>query len=154
MNPIPVELMIQTRFKADAPLVSDAVGGIYAYTELNRQGITHDSMEQVYDADGYAQPLIVIKARSPLPDSGISDDKEQITAQIQFIEFWMYQWEGYDVIDRLDNHIYRLLQGFAFPGFWPARWNYTTGPLIEEGSLKGASMRRVDYLLRRLRKPV
>jgi hypothetical protein len=154
MNPIPVEAMVKTRLTSDSTLVSVAVGGVYAYTELNRIGITHETMDQVYDADGYAQPLIVIKARSPLPDSGISDDFEQITAQIQFMEFWMYQWEGYDIIDNLDNHIYRLLQGYIFPGFWPCRWNYTTGPLIEEGSLRGSSLRRVDYLFRKMRKPV
>lgn len=148
-----MEMMITTYLKSDAPLVADTPGGIYAYTSLGRVGITQEEMPEAYDSDGYVLPLLVVKARAPVPLVGMGDEIEKRTAQLQFIECWMYQWVGYDRIEVIDNHLYRLLQYHKFNGSTPFAWNYSTGPIQDVGSLNGASLVMKDFMIRSVKIP-
>lgn len=149
-----MEKTITTILKDDEALVADTPGGIYAYTELGRVGITRETMPQAYDDDGYVLPLLVIKARAPVPTSGMSDEVEQRTAILQYIECWMYQWVGYDRIEIIDNHLYRIMQYRKIQGFTNFAWNFSTGPQQDNGSLNGASVMMKDFMIRSVKKPM
>jgi hypothetical protein len=148
MNPVTVEGTVATYLKTDTPLVAEADGGIFTYTTLGRQGITRDSYPSSYNGSGYVKSIIVVKARAPIPITDIYDEVAKVVAQNQMIEFWMYQWVGYDSIERMGNHIHRLMQNHKFASYYPVTWDYSTGPLIDGGSLNGASLVRRDYLFR------
>ena len=152
--PVAIEDEILLYLSFDSPLGLLAEGGIYAYSALSRTGITRDNNAEAFDAAGYLLPIIVLKARSPLPNTRIFDEAEKITAQTQVMEFWVYQWTGYNIIEQMIKNIHRLMQGHRFYECWPSQWVYTTGYLRDEGALKGASCIRTDYLLRRIRKAV
>ena len=151
MTPIAIEGMILSYLQSDAPLMSDAAGGLYAYTALSRLGITRDTLPAAFSSGSYLLPIVVIKARAPIPMIDIFDEKDKIVGRSRVVEFWMYQWVGYDKIEIMDNHIHRLLQGHKFSSYWPVEWDLTTGPMIDDGSLKGASMVRSDYYFRSVR---
>jgi hypothetical protein len=151
MNPVAIEAMILPYIQSDISLVAEASGGIYAFTALTRSGINRETTPSAFNGTGYLLPLVVLRARAPVPDSRIFDEQDKTIGQNQTVEFWMYQWVGYDIIEIMGNCIHRLLQGHSFPGYWPAEWTYVTGPLIDEGSLKGASMVHRDYLFRNIK---
>jgi len=152
--PMTMEMTITTYLKSDPSLLAATPGGIYEYTALGRIGITREEMPEAYDTDGYVMPLLVVKARAPVPTNGMSDELEKRTAQLQFIEVWMYQWVGYDKIEIIDRNVYRLLQFHRFPGFTPFAWNYSTGPQQDNGALNGASVIMKDYMTRAVVVPV
>jgi hypothetical protein len=145
-----MEAMNLTYLQNDVPLTAQASGGIFAYTALGRQGIMRDTHPSSYDATGYVKPLIVLKARAPVALPDIFDEKEKIVSQSQVVEFWMYQWVGYDIIEIMGNHLHRLLQGHKFDGYYPVMWDMVTGPMIDGGSLKGASVVRRDYYFKNI----
>jgi hypothetical protein len=76
-----------------------------------------------------------------------------VVGQSRVVEFWMYQWVGYDIIEVMDNYIFTIMQSYKFLNYYPTQWMYTTGLLVDPGSLNGASMMRSDYLTRKLRRP-
>jgi hypothetical protein len=148
------EGMLVSYLAADSSLLAVALGGIYAYTSLGRMGINRDTTPDAYDEDGYLLPIVVVKTRSPLPNRDLYDEREKIVGMSQSVEFWIYQMVGYDQIELITNHIHRLLQGHSFVGYWPMNWIYTTGSLVDAGSLNGASLVRVDFQMRRIRSAI
>jgi hypothetical protein len=150
---IAIEAMFVTRLQEDIALEAVALGGIYAYTSLGHQGIHRDATPEAYDVDGYLLPIIICKARSPIPSPAIYDPIERVVGQSRVVEFWMYQWVGYDIIEVMDNYIFTIMQSYKFLNYYPTQWMYTTGLLVDPGSLNGASMMRSDYLTRKLRRP-
>lgn len=150
---IAIEAMFVTHLQGDAALEAVALGGIYAYTSLGHQGIHRDATPEAYDVDGYLLPIIICKARSPIPNPAIFDPEERVVGQTRVVELWMYQWVGYDLIEVMDNYIFALLQNYKFPNYYSTNWMYTTGLLVDPGSLNGASMVRSDYITRKLRRP-
>ena len=149
--PITIEGMFLNYLQGDAALVAIATGGIYAFSSLGHQGIHRDSTPAAYDVDGYLLPILIIKARSPIPNPAIMDPEERVIGLTRVVEFWMYQWVGYDLIEVMDNFLFTLLQNHKFPDYYPINWMYTTGLLTDPGSLNGASMMRSDYITRKLR---
>lgn len=135
------------RLTGDPALMSILTGGVYAYTAIRRLGLTLASTPAAFDADGFLLPCAVVKERGPVVDPTIDDISGQITARRQMFEIWVYEDTDYSAIEAAIVRIFQLLQGHRFPSAWPAAWTFTTAPLIDEGSLAGASVKRVDYLI-------
>lgn len=151
---VPFEAMFVMHLQADPALEAVALGGIYAYSSLGHQGIHREATPDAYDEEGYLLPIIICKARSPIPNSAIFDEEERMVAQSRVMECWMYQWVGYDIIDVMDTYIFRLLQNYKFTDYTGAQWLYTTGFLVDPGPLNGASLVRSDYLTRKVRRAI
>ena len=154
MTPIALENLIVTYLKTDTTLTADAPGGIYCYTELGLVGITREEMPACFDSDGLVLPLVVVKARAPTNINTIASEKERITGFVQFVECWMYQYVGYDLIEIIDNDLHRILHEYKFDGYTAIKWNYCTGPTVDNGALNGASAFMRDFIIRGVKKPV
>lgn len=142
------------RLVGDPPLAALLSGGIYAFSEIRRLGITRATVPAAFDAEGFVLPLAVVKSRVPVPIGGLTDLEEQVGARRTVMEIWVYEDQEYTTIDLSLTHIYRVLQGHKLAGAWPLAWAFQTVPLVDNGSLKGASVKRVDYSLTDLIKVV
>ena len=150
----PIEEMYTAYLESFPALMALATGGIYPYTSLGLQGISRETTPEAFDADGYLQPTIVVKTRAPLPDNRISDVREKLLAQVQVLELWVYEEDGYVNINLILEFCFNALHGHIFPGFVPIVWLYTSPSLKDDAALKGSSFIRVDFNTRKLRKVV
>ena len=141
------ETEIVARLKGDPALMAILTGDIYAYTEIRRQGLSPKGTPDAFDEDGFLQPCCVVKGRGPVPDPNIYDLHQQMVGRRQVLEMWLYEDTGYDAIDAAAERIYALLQGHPFAKAYPTSWAYTTGPLTDDSAVKGASLKRLDYLI-------
>lgn len=148
---VPVEEMFTAYLESDATLMALAEGGIYPYTSLPNPGISRDTTPEAFDSDGYLLPIIVVKARAPIPDSRVADIREKIVGVNQATEFWLYEADSYATIDLMLTRIFNILHGYKFGGFWPTQWIYTTGPLMDDSGLSGSRMVRTDFMSKRMR---
>lgn len=148
------ETEIVAYLKGDTALMAILLGGVYAYTEIRRLGLSRKGTPAAFDADDFLLPCCVVKGRGPVFDPNIYDLKQQVVARRQYMEMWVYEDTEYTAIDAAAERIYQLLQGHPFSSAWPASWSYTTQPLIDDGSVKGASLKRMDYLIVDLAKGV
>ena len=137
--------------QADPATTAILIGGIYASSALTRLGVHREVTPAAFNASGQLQPLAIVKARAPIPDSTIFDEQERVVAQSQVLEVWCYQFVGYDQIVSAQRAIFSRVQGHAFSGTYKAQWAYTTPPQLDQGSLLGASCERMDWRIRRLR---
>ena len=136
--------------QADTALTAILTGGIYANSELGREGITQDSCPDCFDSNGYLLPCAIVKQRGDIPDTRIADEAGRIIAQSLMVEVWLYEDVGYTAIDAAKARLFSILHGHKFNSAWPADWAFTTPPMRDEGSLNGAAMQRVDYQIRSL----
>jgi len=149
---VAIEELFVSYLESDAALMALVAGGIYPFTSLSNEGITRDSTPAAYDSDGYLLPIIVLKARAPIPDTRVADIKERTVGVNQAIECWIYQDMAYDIIDKILVKLFDLLHGHKFPNFWPTQWIYTTGPLMDDAGLSGSRMVRTDFMSKHLRR--
>jgi hypothetical protein len=147
-----IEEMLTAYLESDATLMALATGGVYPYTSLSNEGITRDATPEAYDGDGYIQPIIIVKARAPIPDTRIADIKDKVVGVSQAMEFWVYQDMAYDIIEQIVNRIFFLLHGHTFQDFWPMQWIYTTGSLMDDAGLSGSRMVRTDFMAKKIRR--
>jgi len=144
------ETEVATYLQADTALTAILTGGIYANSELGREGITQDSTANAFDANGYLLPCAIVKQRGDIPDTRIADEGSKIIAQSLMVEVWLYEDVSYTAIDAARARLFTIMHGHKFSGAWPAEWAFTTPPMRDEGSLNGASMQRVDFQIRSL----
>jgi hypothetical protein len=85
----------------DTALSSTLTGGIFDATELGRNGL---QIEQVQDAQGRIKPCAVIRwrANNPFPP-------EPIPAERQFVEVYLYEDTGYTNIEAAIKRMKTLL---------------------------------------------
>ena len=86
-----VEETFTVYLESDSALMALATGGVYPYTSLPNEGISRDSTPAAYDGDGYLLPLIIVKARAPIPDTRVADIKENYV--------FVYEGDQYRCID-------------------------------------------------------
>jgi hypothetical protein len=144
------EAEVATYLQADDPLNAILTGGIYANSELGREGITQDSCPDCYDPNGYLLPCAIVKARGDIPDTRIADEGGKVVAQSLMVEIWLYEDVSFAAIDAARARLFTIMHGHKFSGAWPAEWAFTTPPMRDEGSLSGSSMQRVDFQIRSL----
>jgi len=147
-----VEELFVAYLESDTSLMALAIGGIYPYTSLPNEGVNRGSTPAAYDSDGYLLPIIIVKARAPIPDTRVADIKEKVVGVNQAIECWVYQEMAYDIIEAILNRLFMILHGYKFPEYWPTQWIYTTGPLMDDAGLSGSRMMRTDFMSKRIRK--
>lgn len=145
------EAEILERLVSDAALAAILTGGIYGYEATRRLGITRQSTPDAFDAEGFLLPCALVKMRGPVANSNLADLAEQVIASRQVAEIWLLEDQFYTAIEAADIEIFRLLHGYKLPHAWQMAWAFTTAPLTDEGSLKGASTKRCDYSFMQLK---
>jgi hypothetical protein len=65
-------------------------GGIYTFAETKRLGVNPKTTSDAFDSNGLMKPTLVIKDRSQVADSGVTDDLTQRMSYRQIVEFWVY----------------------------------------------------------------
>lgn len=142
------ETDFSTRIAANAPIMAILTGGVYVYGALPPEGITRETVPAAFDADGYLKPLAVVKMRMLVADGEVEDLLDQDASTRQVVELWLYQDRLYDKIDLALPLLKALFHGYKFTDSFPVEW--AGNPVTrgrDEGTLKGASMARQDWLV-------
>lgn len=142
------ETDFSTRIEANAPIVAILTGGVYVYGALPPEGITRETVTAAFDANGYLKPMVVVKMRPLVSDGAVDDLQEQEASTRQVVELWIYQDRLYDKIDSVLPLLKALFHGYKFTDSFPVEWDGT--PITrgrDEGTLRGASMARQDWLV-------
>ncbi len=142
-----IESNIQTLLEADGPIMALLTGGIYIKEEIGDTGITRTSAPGAFDADEWLLPSVFISERSRLPNFAIIDYEEKLMAQTVVVELFVYQRDGYDIIDSAIDLIFDLLFGTRLTGTLPMDWINLINRMTDEGPLAGASMARQDWVV-------
>lgn len=123
-------------------------GGVYVYEELPPEGITRETVPAAFDANGYLLPIAVVKARMLVADGEVEDLVDQDASTRQVLEIWLYQDRLYDKIDSVLPLLKALFHGHKFNDSFPVEW--AGNPVTrgrDEGTLKGSSLARQDWLV-------
>lgn len=141
----------KTRMAGSAPLMAVLTGGVYTREETGREGIVRGqaATDDAFDAvTGFLKPCALIKQRDLVPDGVLRDEETQIASAVQVIEVYLYQDTGYTSIDAALPLLVTLFMGHRFSDTFPVEWINLIDREQEEGALKGASLARVDFLVR------
>lgn len=136
---------IRDLLAADATIAADATGGVYAYGALTSQAFDRNDYPEAYDANGFALPRVVVKARTRHPEGSLNDEQAQYASTTQVIEVWVYDDAsiGYGTIETLTDRCYTLLQGQRIPGAFKMRW--INELRAQDPDLNNAPFIRSDY---------
>lgn len=140
----------KTLLAADGTLTGYATGGIYNLTELGRLGLNRKNAlaATAFDSNGNIKPCIVLKLRTSVAIEGLGDDANQIVAQREMIEVWLYEFAGYSSINLMRGRVFVDLQGKQLGGF-ACRWAFD-GPQTQDLDVD-ANVMRVDYAVHSLK---
>lgn len=139
------ETDFKTVMQADATLMSVLTGGVYTVDTIGRDGISRDTAPAAFDSDGYLKPCALVKQRGQVPDNQVVD--KSIASASQVVEIWLYQDSGYTAIDSAVSRIFLLFNWHQFSNSFPLEWAGTINRERDSGSLNGASLARIDWLV-------
>lgn len=135
--------VIRTTLEGNAGLTALLTGGIYDASELPREGLTPTNTAAAFDANGRLKPTAILRWRGAAPT-----ETEPIGEERRFVEIYVYQDQGYEVIDSAIALIKPLLhrQEFSADGlrFVSLRWAGDLGEMVAD-ELQSASMNRSRY---------
>lgn len=132
--------------EADVTLMAILTGGVYTSGELGPLGITRDTAEGAFDADGWLQPCALVKEAPTVSTSDVTDYEAQVQSARQRVEIWLYQDQGsYAALDSARARIYTLLQGYVFDDSFELSLAQEWTRQRDPGALSGASMARQDW---------
>ena len=136
------------------PLEQILTGGIYAYSGIGKQGLTHSNP---LTADAFAvvngqnklQPCVVVKQRGVANLLGRRDAPSKSRGTLTFIQFWLYDSSGFDTIELAVNRLKALLHeetnlniGYSFIDWeWPPR---------RAQEMDDAPLLQIDFALKRV----
>lgn len=137
-----------TRMLADVTLMAILTGGVFKSGTVGRLGITRDSAAGAFDAGGYLRPCALVRDRALVPDGVVRDAIVRAVSTAQVVEVWLYEDTGFTAIDAALARLLTLFEGYQFTTGFPAEWVNTINRVRDEGALLGASMARMDFLIR------
>jgi hypothetical protein len=140
----------KTRMTNDATLMAILTGGVYTKGEVGREGITRETAPSAFDDDGYLEPCALVVQRGLVPDGEVHDEEEQLASAGQVVEVYLYEDSGYGNIDSALDRLFTLFFGYQFTGTFPVELFNMLDRERDEGSLKGASLARQDWMVREI----
>lgn len=108
------------------------------------EGITRETTPAAFSG-GYLLPCVLIVQAGRIPTGDIEDYTDQSTSATQRVETWLYEDRGYTSIDAAAQRMYELLQGDPATDGFEIRLANDIDRQRDEGSLDGASLRRLDW---------
>lgn len=131
----------------DGAITALFTGGIRGYRAVwsTREGFTRALYASAFDASGFLKPMLIVKERGEIPRGDLYDEAERVESTNQILEIQMYEDAGYSSIEAGKPLIIARLQGHQFSRGYPARLVFETVPLQDNGTIKGASMQRLDF---------
>lgn len=139
-----------TRMEADGTLMAILTGGVYSKAEVGREGITRDTAEDAFDANGYLKPCALVRQRGLVPDGDVHDEIAQLSSAGQVVEIYLYEDSGYGNIDSALSRLFTLFFGYQFSDSFPVELFNVIDRERDEGALKGASLARQDWMVREI----
>lgn len=134
----------KTIMAADATLVAILTGGVYTSGVVGLEGITRDTVPAAFSG-GYLLPCALVRQRGNIPTGDVEDYNDQTTSASQIVEIWLYQDRNYTQIDLAAARLYVLFQGRVMNDSFEIRLANDLDRQRDEGSLDGASLRRLDW---------
>ena len=83
-----------------------------------------------------------------MPDNAIKDEETQVASSTQVIEVYLYEDRGYTNLDAAIRRLVALFLGYRFNDSFPVEWTGLIDREQEAGALDGASLARLDFLVR------
>lgn len=133
------------RMIADATLVAILTGGVWKKETTGLEGITRETAAAAFDVAGYLRPTALVRQRDIVPDGAVRDPMAQKASTSVVIEIWLYEDRGYTNIDAAMSRLFTLFEGYQFSDSFEVQWVNTVDRLRDMGSLKGASLARMDW---------
>lgn len=141
---------VATRMTSDATLVAILTGGVFKAGTVGRLGITRDTAPGAFNGVAL-KPCALVKQRGLIPDFEIQDFDERHASATQVIEVWLYEDSGFSNIDAAMARLWTLFFGYKFSDSWPVEVTNEINRQRDDGALKGASLARMDLLVRSVR---
>lgn len=119
------------------------------------EGISRETTPDAFDASGWLKPCALVRQAGRIPDSNVKDYDAQIVSTNQRVEVWLYEDQsgGYSKIDAAAARIYVLFQGYTFDDSFEVYLANDLDRQRDEGALKGASLRRLDFVVPSILEP-
>jgi hypothetical protein len=130
---------------ADSTLMLVLTGGVYQSGVLGEDGITRASTPAAFST--YLLPCCMVKQRGNVPDNHVRSYDPQATSAVQVIELWLYcdKDAGYAPLDAASDRLYTLFEGHRFTNSFEVQLSNTIDRQRDQGALKGASLKRLDF---------
>lgn len=132
---------------ADGTLDALLTGGIYVSATVGPLGITRETVEDAFDANGYLLPCALVKQRDRVPTGDVLDFDAQIESMRQIVEVWLYadSSAGYSTLDTAALRVRTLLMGDTLTASFELRLALWLDRQRDNGALNGAAMERLDF---------
>lgn len=117
-----VESTIYTVLHSDATLLALATGGVWSFDQTGEKGINRTLTPSAFDAYGVIKPCVLVSARAANPGFNIQDDSGQVVDVRQVVETYLFEPNGYSVIESMASRCYTLLHAKQFTGIIRCEW--------------------------------
>lgn len=136
-----------TRMLADATLMAILDGGVFKAGTVGLEGITRETASTAFDANGYLEPVALVRQRGNVPDGNVRDGMAQKTSAVQVVEIYVYtdSAAGFTEIDAAIDRLYELFEGWQPSNSFPVEWVNTIERQRDTGALAGANLSRIDF---------
>ena len=130
----------------DSTLMTTLTGGVYKSEDIGRAGITRDVAPAAFTSQtGPIKPLALIVQRGLVPQGTLRDHDTKQISGVEVVEVYLYEDRLYVNIDAAISRMFYLFQGRVLTNSFPIEWINTINRKREEGTLKGASLARMDW---------
>lgn len=142
-----------TRITGDSTIMALLTGGVYKAETVGIEGISREQTPSAFDANGYLKPCCLVKQRGEIPDGTLLDPIAQVMSVSQVVECWLYQDRLYTTIDSAGERLKYLFIGYMFSDSFEIMWVNTLDRVRDKGALKGCSMKKIDFQVKRVWTP-
>jgi hypothetical protein len=127
----------------DEALVGLLVGGIYAYEQIGRNGMSRVTTPEAYDANGFLKPCAVVKVGEARVGSALRDDRGGVR---QRVEVYLYADgdSGYETIREARDVVVAALDRRWVDGAGYVR-QVGGAEDMRDAKLNNAALVRVDF---------
>lgn len=151
-----IESLVKDIVVGHTPIMNLLTGGAYTFEELGMLGLSPNNpacVSAFEKVNGLTRirPCVIIKVRSETADFERHDVNRQITSYTGYIEFWLYQYSLYTVINAASDELDKLFTSRTYAGVGLVRPTINFPNLVST-EFDNVSLRRNEYSFKRIKK--